>query len=310
MPGNKDFFQLDNYKAEVGKDFKRITLYLCTTEDLTISEDNLLSQPKSSSIPDALFNSEDESYQHQICDDFFNDEKVARELQNQIDLEAYVSPMSADPETTNEEAAIPNPNQTPKNPKDVVKNLQSKVDTDDFEIFFMVVRRGISLSRLLSLWQRQAKKIPVTRICRVRIIGEDGIDSGAMAKEFLETSIRGIEKDMFPDGFPVDSTMHVQNGNYHTCREIVAVSIAQGGPPPCFLDQAAFDVMVNDVDIHNINDSDLSEKEQKLIKEIESSCEENMDTIIEHGYTGPVNQHYIKAIVGSVKVFIYLTVII
>ena len=59
MPGNKDFFQLDNYKAEVGKDFKRITLYLCTTDDLTISEDNLLSQPKSSSIPDALFNSED-----------------------------------------------------------------------------------------------------------------------------------------------------------------------------------------------------------------------------------------------------------
>ena len=85
----------------------------------------------------------------------------------------------------------------------------------------------------------------------------------------------------------------------------IAVSIAQGGPPPCFLDQPAFDVMVNDVDIHNINDSDLSEKEQKLIKEIESSCEENMDTIIEHGYTGPV-----KAIVGSVKVFIYLTVII
>ena len=85
----------------------------------------------------------------------------------------------------------------------------------------MIVRRGISLSRLLSLWQRQAKKIPVTRIFKVRIIGEDGIDSGAMAKEFLETSIRGIEKDMFPDGFPVDSTMHVQNGNYHTCGEIL-----------------------------------------------------------------------------------------
>jgi hypothetical protein len=61
--------------------------------------------------------------------------------------------------------------------------------------------------------------------------------------------------------------------------------------------------MVNGIDIHNIKDSDLSENEQNLIREIESSCENKRDTIIGHGYTGPVNQDYIKEIVGSVKVF-------
>ncbi|CAB4005582.1 Hypothetical predicted protein [Paramuricea clavata] len=60
--------------------------------------------------------------------------------------------------------------------------------------------------------------------------------------------------------------------------------------------------MVNGIDIHNIKDSDLSENEQNLIKEIESSCENKRDTIIEHGYTGSVNQDYVKEIVGSVKV--------
>jgi hypothetical protein len=159
------------------------------------------------------------------------------------------------------------------------------------------------LSRLLALWQRQEKRTPVTKVVRIRIIGENGIDSGAIAKEFLETSIRNIEQVMFPDGFPVDSTLHVQNGYYHTAGEISAVSLAQGGPIPCFLHQAAFDIMVNGIDIHNIKDSDLSENEQNLIREIESSCENKRDTIIEHGYTGPVNQDYIKEIVGSVKVF-------
>lgn len=312
MPGKKDFFQLDNYKVEVGKDFKRIALYLCTLEELNISED-MLSQAKSPespcSTPDTLFNNED-TYPHEMCDAYnresyqlptCDDEKVAWELQDQLDLEAFASP---DPETTSEEAAcIPIPEKAPKDPNDVAKKLQSKVDTNGFDNFFLVVRRGICLTRLFSLWQRQAQKTPVTRIFRVRIIGEDGIDSGAISKEFLETSIRDMEKVMFPDGFPVDSTLHVQNGNYHTCGEMAAVSIAQGGPPPCFLDEAAFNMMVNDVDIHNINDSDMSENEQQLIKEIESSCEEKVDTIIEHGYTGPINQHHIKAIVGSVKVF-------
>ena len=33
-------FQLEKYKTELGKDYKRITMYLCTTVDFEMSEDN------------------------------------------------------------------------------------------------------------------------------------------------------------------------------------------------------------------------------------------------------------------------------
>ena len=300
MPGGKSFFQLDNYKAEVGKDFKRITLYLCTTEDLNSSEEVTYSKCESPSSPEGVFNNEDlpDELQNQTC----SDEKVARKLQNQLDSEAQLCPDDV-VHVSEEESPLPTLGEPLRKPEDVIVKLRSEVDNDSIDNFFLVIRRGISLSRLLALWQWQEKRTPVTKVVRIRIIGVNGIDSGAIAKEFLETSIRNIEQVMFPDGFPVDSTLHVQNGNYHTSGEISAVSLAQGGPIPCFLHQAAFDIMVNGIDIHNIKDSDLSENEQNLIREIESSCENKRDTIIEHGYTGPVNQDYIKEIVGSVKVF-------
>ena len=60
-----------------------------------------------------------------------------------------------------------------------------------------------------------------------------------MSQEFLPQVTSDMGREMFPDGSPTDSTYHVQNRNYRTCGEIVAVSLAQGGPPPYFLEQCA-----------------------------------------------------------------------
>ena len=39
LPGStKEFFTLDRYREELGKDFKRITLFLCTLSDFRMSE--------------------------------------------------------------------------------------------------------------------------------------------------------------------------------------------------------------------------------------------------------------------------------
>ena len=41
MPGSfKFFFELEKYKTELGKEFKKITLYLCTSSDLESSQDS------------------------------------------------------------------------------------------------------------------------------------------------------------------------------------------------------------------------------------------------------------------------------
>ncbi|CAB3987933.1 Hypothetical predicted protein [Paramuricea clavata] len=219
MSGGKSFFQPDNYKAEVGKDFKRITLYLCTTEDLNSSEEVTYSKYESPSSPEGVFNNEDlpDDLQNQIC----SDEEVARELQNQLDSEAQLSPDDV-VHVSEEESPLSTLGETLRKPEDVIVKLRSEVDNDSIDNFFLVIRRGISLSRLLALWRWQEKRTPVTKVVRIRIIGENGIDSGAIAKEILETSITNIEQVMFPDGFPVDSTLHVQNGNYHTAGEISA----------------------------------------------------------------------------------------
>ena len=122
--------------------------------------------------------------------------------------------------------------------EDVVKVLSTRVNHSDQ--FFLVIRRMPPFSRVLSLWQRQATKSHPTNVLRVRYAGEDGIDSGAIALEFFENSVQEMGKVMFPDGKPIESTFHVQNGNFRTCGQIVSASLAQGGPPPCFLDESSY----------------------------------------------------------------------
>ena len=48
------------------------------------------------------------------------------------------------------------------------------------------------------------------KVLRVHFTGEDGIDSGAMAKEVLAKPTADMGNIMFPSGSRVDSTYNVQ----------------------------------------------------------------------------------------------------
>ena len=50
LPGQEEDFQLEKYKTELGKDYKRITMYLCTA-DFEMSEDNPTNSELSFSTP-------------------------------------------------------------------------------------------------------------------------------------------------------------------------------------------------------------------------------------------------------------------
>ena len=60
--------------------------------------------------------------------------------------------------------------------------------------------------------------------------GENGVDSGALSQEFLAQAITGMGLATFPDGAPINSLFNIHNKNFKTCGEIIAVSLAQGGP--------------------------------------------------------------------------------
>ena len=136
--------------------------------------------------------------------------------------------------------------------------------------FFIVSGRTPPFSRILSLWQRQALKSHPTNILRVSYTGDNGIDSGTMRLEFFENCIQEMGKAN--DGAPLESSYHVQNGNFRTFGKIVAAFLAQGKPPPCFLDLCSYRSYFKEIDMMTISSDDLTAKEIKLLEEVRSDC--------------------------------------
>jgi hypothetical protein len=165
--------------------------------------------------------------------------------------------------------------------KNCINELSKRVDTTSQ--FFIVVRRGSSLSRCLSLWQHESKRTEADKTLRVHFTGEDGIDSGAMAKEFLAKAITEMANSIFPAGSPVDSTYNVQKGYFQSCGEIVAVSLTQGGPPPCFLNECVYKTMVSPcADFKTLDDKDITHAETMYVDNVLSGVHGNSSTIIDH----------------------------
>lgn len=108
---------------------------------------------------------------------------------------------------------------------------------------------------------------------------------------------------MFPHGSPINSSLHVQNGDFRACGQLVAVSLAQGGTPPCFLEKCAYDAMFTDVDMMDTSDEHLTTREVSLLEELRhSDCKKYSDMIIDHGYTGTISDEHVEEIIRSLKV--------
>lgn len=66
----------------------------------------------------------------------------------------------------------------------------------------------------------------------------------------------------------------------------MANSLAQGGSPPCSLDEIAFQAL----------------SERQILNKIKIDIASQQDVILEHGYTGPIETAHIYDIVRSVAV--------
>ena len=185
--------------------------------------------------------------------------------------------------------------------------LEEKVISNGRDSLYVVVRRKTQLDRKLKLWQRATKKVSPDHILRVKFIGEDGIDTGALAKEFLTETISDINDTFFPDGNPIHSTNDIHSGNFRACGELAAVSLAQGGPPPCFLDDKVYNTLVTNEDIDFTNPSLvelLTSKENEMIDQIKDDVLTFQDTIIDHEFTGQISQANVDSVISSIVVSI------
>ena len=323
LPGStKEFFTLERYQQELGKDFKRITLFLCTQTDFRLAEGRATDDAETegqlwdigSDLPDPFYpdnnpsgsskdgedkeevnmdagQKHDVTNEHQINDDF----QIAQAIQASLDNGFRDSTQELMTDTLI----------TYNDHTSVIEALEQRVLTT--EQFFLVVRRGIPFDRVISLWQRERKKKSPENVVRVRYLGEEGIDSGALAREFFADTIPQIANTLFPGGAPVDSTLYVRNETFRTAGEIVATSLAQDGPPPNFLDTVVLETLVNlDIDVRQLcPDKHLTCAERQILDTIKEDVSQHHDYIIEHGYTGIINEEHVDDILGTILVSIW-----
>lgn len=334
MPGTQaEFFQFNKYKEGIMKDYKRIALFLCSTEDFkesTIasgeeSEDsphcdlhcddtNLnctaepppkkrtfvqttlptqqpnVNSPSTSGLSDASSDALESASKQKRNSEKDPNWFYLDELDRLFSADDSPQPdLSTNHDHTNVDCEAK-----------VVKMLSEKVVTDGKTSLFIVIRRGVTVSRAITLWQRAAPKVNPIHVCHVKFVGEDGIDDGALAREFFSTTVPDIGRIVFPDGCPIYSTNDVST--YRTIGEIVAASIAQGGPAPGFLAPSVYDSLV--VDDYSSSDlsKHLTEKELLILESIKQDPAQNTDVIVDHGYTGPITTANVESIVNAVTV--------
>ena len=113
---------------------------------------------------------------------------------------------------------------------------------------------------------------------------------------------------MFPDGAPIDSIYNVQNKSFKTCGEIVAASLAQGGPPPSFLAEPVYELMLTlEVNLDQLDaETHFTPKDKELFEKIKNcdSFPTLTDVILYHGYTGPIDKTHGDDILGTIQVSI------
>ena len=209
LPGSyREFFTLKKYKEELGKDYNKITLFLCTRDDFSRHEEDAESSGSSSSKrsrvqtyfnDDGCFENYESDKQHspvqtEVClgvntteaynrkeveAQIHSDEALARKIQFEVDVPTIET---GDERIGDEHEKSSEPSQcsSPSLPK-LVKQMEKQVDKTGQ--FFLVVRRGAAFQRSLSLWQRACKATSPQRLLRVKYAGESGIDTGAMAKQ-------------------------------------------------------------------------------------------------------------------------------
>ena len=231
IPGSdKEPFKLSRYHEELGKDFKRITLFLCPNHDILkaeglLDDENVDDDCDIFSVPSVrtLSNVSDDAQENDnpakrprhkssISIDLKPDRQDDSDKSDQIELDHQLANHLQDL-YNNEQSSVPSDvtaeesSESPPSLVGIVKMLAEKVDSSDKQLF-IVLRRNAQLNRVLSIWSREIKRKPASSryVVRVKFSDEQGIDSGAMGKEFFTLTLSKIGSSMFPGGIPVDST--------------------------------------------------------------------------------------------------------
>ncbi|XP_026083507.1 uncharacterized protein LOC113059315 isoform X1 [Carassius auratus] len=193
--------------------------------------------------------------------------------------------------------------------EDILNWIGSQVD--ETNTFSICVSRTDLYNRGMQQWQRQKKTSPKCRL-KVTFFAEAGIDNGALTKEFLTEMLVEIEKRLFVEGpdkkgkNPVYCLNSLDCNYFRTAGEVMAASLAQGGPCPNFLREWCFSYLCSgDSDSIQVSASDVTDLElSQLIVKINTANDDNISDLIGDivtcGYTGIVSVDKRDSIIRAV----------
>uniref|UniRef100_A0AAV2KJ29 HECT domain-containing protein n=1 Tax=Knipowitschia caucasica TaxID=637954 RepID=A0AAV2KJ29_KNICA len=177
--------------------------------------------------------------------------------------------------------------------------ISSQVQDGTFEI---CVSRSDIFNRGMHQWQRQKMSSPKFKLM-VSFIEENGFDTGALGKEFLTEMIAEIEKRLFVGGVdkkgknPVYCLGSLDKNYFRAAGEIMAASIAQGGPLPSFMRKWCYAYICSgDADDIQVTSDDVTDVElSQLITKIQEASNETIGELIDGlmncGYTGIISDN-------------------
>uniref|UniRef100_A0A667ZG40 HECT domain-containing protein n=1 Tax=Myripristis murdjan TaxID=586833 RepID=A0A667ZG40_9TELE len=157
--------------------------------------------------------------------------------------------------------------------EDVLNWISCQVD--EGSTFPLCVSRSDLFNRGMQQWLRQKKSSPKSRL-KVTFLGESGVDTGALGREFLTEMVAGIEKKLFTGSTdnkgknPLYCLSSLDNNYFRTAGEIMAASMAQGGPLPNFMREWCYRYLCSgDSDSVQVSTSDVTDLElSQLIMEV------------------------------------------
>uniref|UniRef100_A0A8C5F8G8 HECT domain-containing protein n=1 Tax=Gadus morhua TaxID=8049 RepID=A0A8C5F8G8_GADMO len=185
--------------------------------------------------------------------------------------------------------------------EDVLYWVKEQIDCS--KTFNICVARDGMVERGLKLWKRRKNGGPVNPL-KVSFLGEPGVDTGALKKEFLSTMVAGIEKRLFEGEsekgkVPKYSLNDLDNELFKVAGEIFGVSIAQGGPAPRFMQEWCYHYLITgNLKTDGVHDTELS----PLIKTIEDASDLSLyiEEILDCGYTGQINIDHKESILRAI----------
>ena len=117
-------------------------------------------------------------------------------------------------------------------------------------------------------------------------------------------NLKDIGREFFPNGSLIDSMLHVHNGFFLAGGQIVAVSLIQGGPPPQFLNNINYNLLVNpQQDLSDLQpDVHLRDYERAILTQLSKDPIAHQDDILQYGHTGIIDTDHVHDITGTIMV--------